>query len=65
MLNTKFPYTVRCSLCPSLTIQLGQNTSRMHKDCPKIEGILRNRYKFVVGETRKETLLGKRQLVFK
>jgi len=60
VLNTKFPYTVRRSLCPSLTIQLGQN--RMHKDCPKNEGRLRNRYEFVVGETRNETRLGKREL---
>jgi hypothetical protein len=54
MLNIKFPYTVRRSLCPSLTIQLEQNTSRMHKDSPKNVGILRNRYQFVVGETRRK-----------
>jgi hypothetical protein len=36
MLNTKFPYTERRSLCPSLTIQLGQN--RMQKDCPQVQG---------------------------
>ena len=63
MLNNKFPYTVRCSLYPSLTIELWQNT--MHKNCPKNEGKLRNRNEFVVGETRKESRLGKRELVFK
>jgi hypothetical protein len=63
MLNTKFPYTMRHSLCPSLTTQIGQH--RMHKDCLKNEGRLRNRYEFVVGETRKETRLGKRELVLK